>query len=71
MIALKQNIVQQGERVLTPAQQAAMYKDVVHREAGILAQRYINIVEESNMTFPNYRQRCYQAAKTEVEARYE
>jgi len=71
MIAVKQNILQAGERVPSPAQQAAMYDQVVRREATKLAEHYIKLCEESNNTFPNYRQVCYIAAKTEVEARYE
>ena len=64
-------MLQPGEKKLNAAQQAAMYKDVVKREALKLAKHYQAICVESNNTWPEYRMDCYGAALKEVEARYD
>jgi hypothetical protein len=64
-------MLQPGEKKLNAAQQAAMYKDVVKREAIKLAKHYQSMCVESNNTWPEYRMDCYAAALKEVEARYD
>lgn len=62
--------LQPGEKRLTPGQQAAMYREIVERDANKLASHYQRMCVETNNTWPGYQQDCYQAALTEMEVRY-